>query len=303
MRMTGNARGIAAMIASMGLFVLNDAAMKMATAHMPVAEAVMLRGLVAMPLIFATIWARGEQRTLRRVFAPQIMLRGAFDAVNAMMFLTALTMMTLADDVAIQQIVPLLMIAYAALVLREKIGARKLLAIGAGLCGALLIANPGGRGLGLESLLAFGAALAVAGRDLTTRYIDKAIPSLVVTLAATIVLTLGAAGFAVTGPWIAPDAGALLLVAVSAVLITAALVAVNEAFRSGDVQCVAPFYYMQTAFAVIATYAIFGEVPAPLALAGMALVVAAGLLAMLPNPPEARASMRHPLRAERGAKQ
>jgi drug/metabolite transporter (DMT)-like permease len=176
------------------------------------------------------------------------------------------------------------MIVYAAVVLRERIGWQRMLTIGAGLCGALLIASPTGQGLGWEAMLAFGAALAVAGRDLTTRYIDKAIPSLVVTLTATIVLTLGAAGFAISGPWVTPDAGVLLLVAVSAVLITAALVAVNEAFRFGDVQCVAPFYYMQTAFALIATYVIFGVVPAPLALAGMALVVVAGLFVMLPTP-------------------
>jgi drug/metabolite transporter (DMT)-like permease len=274
-------RGMAAMIASMGLFVLNDAAMKLATVDIPVAEAVMLRGALAAPLILAVIWLRGEQRFLRYLCAPVIVLRAGFDAANAMMFLTALTMMSLADDVAIQQIVPLLMVVYAAIVLRERIGWASALTICIGLCGALLIANPSGKGFGLEAMLAFGAALAVAGRDLTTRHIDKAIPSLVLTLTATLVLTLGAAAYAAFGPWVASDSRTLMLLALSAVLITAALVAVTEAFRHGEVQAIAPLYYMQTVFALIATYAIFGVVPASPALAGMALVVAAGLFVMM----------------------
>jgi drug/metabolite transporter (DMT)-like permease len=283
-------RGMAAMIASMGLFVLNDAAMKIATVDVPVAEAVMLRGALAAPLIAAVIWARREQRFLRCLCAPVIVLRAGFDAANAMMFLTALTMMTLADDVAIQQIVPLLMIVYAAVFLREKIGGLNMLTICIGLGGALLIASPSGEGLGMEAVLAFGAALAVAGRDLTTRHIDKAIPSLVLTLTATIVLTLGAAAFAVFGAWVTPGVQSLLLLALSAVLITAALVAVTEAFRLGEVQAIAPLYYMQTVFALIATYVIFGVVPASPALAGMALVVAAGLFVMLRPQEERRAA-------------
>jgi drug/metabolite transporter (DMT)-like permease len=279
----GSVHGIAAMLAAMALFVLNDATMKMAAKAMPVSEVVFLRGLMATPLIVAAIVARGEARYLLRAFQPVILLRAGFDTLNAMMFLTALTLLSLADDVAIQQIVPLIMTAYAALVLRERITKTQFIAIAAGFFGALLVANPGGEGFGLGALLAFGAAFAVAGRDLTTRSIESTIPSLVVTLSATIVLTIAAGGFAAFDAWIPPAPGAAPLLAAAAVLITAALVAITQAFRWAPVHAVAPFYYAQTVFAVIATAVIFGQMPRPLAVAGMGLVIAAGLFVLRTN--------------------
>jgi drug/metabolite transporter (DMT)-like permease len=289
-----NGRGVVAMIVAMGLFVLNDAAMKIATTSMPVSEAVALRGVFASALILVAIGARREGASLRRAADLAILLRAGFDTLNAIAFLTALTMMTLADDIAIQQIVPLLMTAYAAMALRERVTWRKWLAMGAGFTGALLVANPSGQGFGLGAVLAFAATLAVAGRDLTTRHIDKNVPLLVVTLSATITLTVAAAAFAVLGDWTAPSGSAAPILGLAAVLITFALLAVAQAFRWAQVQAVAPFYYAQTIFAVLATYFIFGVAPAPLSIMGMVLVVAAGLyvIGAARRPDHARMKLR-----------
>jgi drug/metabolite transporter (DMT)-like permease len=275
-----NAHAITAMTAAMALFVLNNAAMKLAAAAMPVSQAVTLRGLMAIPLILAVIGWRGEAKWLPHVVQPVILLRALFDTLNALMFLSALTVMSLADDVAIQQIVPLLIIAYAALAWRQRIGWPQLLAILAGLAGALLIARPTGAGLQSGALLAFGATLAVAGRDIATAYIDRKVPSLVATLSATILLTLAAAAFAPFDDWVMPEAKALPLLAAAAVLITSALVAVTLAFRWAKVHVVTPFYYLQTVFAVGVTYVVFGTAPSAVTLAGMTLVILAGLAAL-----------------------
>jgi drug/metabolite transporter (DMT)-like permease len=277
MRDSDKVRGACAMIAAMALFVLNNSIMKLATVDMPVSEAVVIRGLVAALLILGVMCARGQLHLLRLVANPPVLLRAAFDSINAIAFLTALTLMSLADDVSIQQTVPLMMTAYAALVLRERVGWRKWCAIGAGLVGALLIANPTGNHPIGGTAMAFCAALAVTGRDITTRHIDKAIPLLLVTLSAALVLTLAAAPFALIDVWTMPKNEDVCLLGVAAALITLALVTVGEAFRRAPVHTLAPFYYAQTVFAVFATYVFFGITPRPLSVVGMALVIATGL--------------------------
>jgi drug/metabolite transporter (DMT)-like permease len=277
MRNSDKVRGAWAMIAAMALFVLNNTVMKLATGNMPVSEAVMIRGLLSALLILVVMRARRQLHFLRLMTSPLVLLRAAFDSINAVAFLTALTLMSLADDVSIQQTVPLLMTAYAALVLRERVSWRKWIAVGAGLTGALLIANPTGSHPIGGTAMAFCAALAVTGRDITTRHIDKSVPLLLVTLCAALVLTLAAAALALTDVWTIPRHEDLWLLGAAAALITLALVTIGEAFRRAPVHTLAPFYYAQTVFAVFATYVFFGVSPRALSVVGMALVVATGL--------------------------
>ena len=49
------------------------------------------------------------------------------------------------------------------------------------------------------------------------------------------------------------------------------------AYRAGDVQFVAPFYYSASLWSLIAGLVVFGQLPNTLALAGMALIVLAGV--------------------------
>jgi drug/metabolite transporter (DMT)-like permease len=273
------------MIAAMALFVLNNSVMKLATGNMPVSEAVTIRGIVATLLILGVMGARGQLHFLRLMTNAPVLLRAAFDSINAVAFLTALTLMPLANDVSIQQTVPLFMTAYAALVLRERVSWRKWLAIGAGLIGALLIANPNGNHSIAGIAMAFCAALAVTGRDIATRHIDKSVPLLLVTLTAALVLTLAAAVLALFDVWTMPKKEDLCLLGAAAALITLALAMVGEAFRRAPVHTLAPLYYAQIVFAVFATYVFFGITPGALSVAGMALVVAMGLYVSRTEPP------------------
>ena len=49
------------------------------------------------------------------------------------------------------------------------------------------------------------------------------------------------------------------------------------AYRVGPTQVVAPFYYTFTLWAVISGLLVFGQLPGPLALAGIVLIVPSGL--------------------------
>ena len=50
------------------------------------------------------------------------------------------------------------------------------------------------------------------------------------------------------------------------------------AFKIGPVRSVAPFMYSLILWAVLSSVVLFGDIPNALAVAGMALIIAAGLL-------------------------
>jgi S-adenosylmethionine uptake transporter len=66
-------------------------------------------------------------------------MRTLADVASAYFFLTALLNMPLADATAIIQVLPLTVTLGAALLFREKVGWRRLLAIGGGFIGVMLI--------------------------------------------------------------------------------------------------------------------------------------------------------------------
>ena len=160
----GNARAVAAVVASMGLFVVNDAFVKMAAASLPVSEVVALRGLFANLLLFCLLALRGELASVRQTLTPLIGLRGVIEFSGAFVFISALPFNSLANLTAIQQIVPLLMTAFAALFLRETVSPARISAVVLSFAGALLIAQPDASGMSLGSLAAFYCAFAVCGR-------------------------------------------------------------------------------------------------------------------------------------------
>ena len=279
----GNARAVAAVVASMGLFVVNDAFVKMAAASLPVSEVVALRGLFASLLLFCLLALRGELASVRQTVTPLIGLRGVIDFSGAFVFISALPFNSLANLTAIQQIVPLLMTAFAALFLRETVSPARISAVVLGFAGALLIAQPDASGMSLGSLAAFYCAFAVCGRDLLARRIDHRVSALALAFITALTVFACTVLFALIrqSAWSMPAATALAQCACAGVLVGLAQVAIVIAMRSGEVRAVAPFYYSQTLFGLIFSFLLFNDVPNALALLGMALIVAAGLYVVL----------------------
>ena len=274
-----NARAVAAVVAAMGLFVVNDAFLKMASASLPVSESVALRGAFASLSLLGVLAARGELATLQSTATPIIGLRGVIEFSGAFVFISALPFNSLANLTAIQQIVPLLMTAFAALVLREHVSLARASAVLIGFAGALMIAQPDASGFSLGSLAAFYCAFAVCGRDLLARRIGVRVTSLALAFATAFIVFVSTLIYAAVtrATWAAPSPAALLQCACAGLLVGLAHVAIAVAMRGGEVRAVAPFYYSQTLFGLIFSFLFFNDVPNALALFGMALIAAAGI--------------------------
>ena len=271
-------RGALYMSLAMAAFTVNDTCMKSVTAEMPLYQAITLRGIVTMIALFIIARQRGGLRLgMARGDARLLGWRTLGEVGGTLTFLTALRHMPLANLSAIMQSLPLAVTLSAAIALHEPVGWRRMAAIATGFLGVLMIVRPGTEGFDIWSLIALGSVAFVVLRDLTTRRLSSAVPSVTVAfLAATAVTASGVALSPLSG-WVAVQpAAAVLLLAAGGFLIVGYL-SVVMAMRVGDIATVAPFRYTALIFAIALGWIIFGHLPGPMTLAGAAIIVASGI--------------------------
>lgn len=270
-------RGIAAMTASQAVFVGNDTFTKLASEAIPATEIMALRGVFASLIVLAIAWRLGALRGREAIGNRLVLSRAGLEAVLAYVFLTALPHIALGDITVILQSTPLILVAMGALALGERVGWRRWSAVIAGFLGVLLIVRPTGAAFNVHTLLALAAALLVAFRDVLTRRIAGAIPSILVTLVTT--LTVALAGFAGAAfeAWSFPSARIVTYLAASALFVAAGNYLVIAALREADVSAVSPYRYSAVLWAMAMGFLVWGDVPDGLAFAGAGLVIGAGL--------------------------
>ncbi|MGZ2256246.1 DMT family transporter [Roseobacter sp. A03A-229] len=277
-----NAIGALLMVASMACFTINDALLKATGGAVPLFQLLALRGVLATALIAGLAWSRGAfEAPIARQDRGWIGLRSASEVGAAYFFMTALLNMPLANITAILQILPLTVTLCSALIFREAVGWRRMTAIAVGFCGMLLIVRPGTEGFTIWSVYALVAVVCVTARDLITRRISPAAPSLLVTFSASLGVMLAAGAASLTTAWVPLTVPLGLLIAASSVFIVGGYYFSVQVMRQGDVSFVAPFRYTGLLWALILGWLVFGEWPTALTLLGAGIIVGASAYTMV----------------------
>ncbi|MGA0561331.1 DMT family transporter [Ancylobacter sp. VNQ12] len=294
-------RGILLMIAGSSIFATNDAFSKLALAHIPPTQVLAVRGVMAGVFLLGLLAWKGELPALRFAFDRRVLLRAVAEAGVAILFITAIITMSLGDAAAIIQVAPLVTMAVAVLFLGSRIGWSQWLAVLVGFLGVTLIIKPGTSAFDAMALLPLGSALLVALRDFVTGSIGRHVPTLVVTLATTFVgMLLGFGGGLVEG-WQPLDLVTLgYLFGGSVTLISGHMLTI-AAFRGNDPAAIAPFRYAAVVCSVGLSAWLFGAMPDLVSIAGIALIMAAGLYAMRQHRPAPRAVPAPPVEEPRKA--
>jgi drug/metabolite transporter (DMT)-like permease len=273
--------GILAMVLSMGLFIASDSASKFAFDQVPVFQVVMLRALAAALICTVIILALGQGGALAHAFNPWALARGFCEVGANLGFTLAILRLPIADVTAIAQTAPLLVLLGASLIWGERIGPLRLVLIGIGVTGALLVAQPGSTAFSPYALLGFVVAACAATRDLLTRKVPPQVPAPVVALSVLLILAIaGTLGMVAFETPVMPDATSAALLVAAGALMVGGHVGVFLAYKLASARTVAPFMYALTLWAVLASIVLFGEWPNGLAVIGMILIVSAGLLAI-----------------------
>ncbi|WP_372614997.1 DMT family transporter [Aquicoccus sp.] len=276
-----NLRGAGLMVVSMAAFTFNDVCMKALSGQIPLFQAIFMRGFLTCLLI----WMVGRQMGAIRIgFSRRdwglIALRSGAEIGATFFFLTALFHMPIANVTAILQALPLTVALAATLFFREPLGWRRLAAIGVGFGGVMLIVRPGADGFSVYSLYALAAVGFVTLRDLTARRLSPGVPSITVALITALVITVAGGLVSTVQGWAPVDGRALGLIALAASFILVGYLASVAVMRVGEIGFIAPFRYTGLIWALILGFLVFGDWPAPLTLAGAAIVVAMGLFTL-----------------------
>jgi len=288
-----NLRGGAYMGVAMAAFTLGDTAMKLVTETLPLFQTIALRGglsvaVLAMLALRAGVFRLPDSPADRQRLA----MRTVAEVLATLLFMGALMHMPLANLSAILQMLPLAVTLGAALAFREPIGWRRLLAIFVGFCGVLLIIRPGSAGFDIWSVVGLGSVACVVVRDLVTRRMTSALPSVLVALAAGVgVALMGLAGMAVTG-WQPVDLREAALVGFAAMALIVGYLTSIKTMRVGEIGFVAPFRYTALIWAILLGWTVFGTLPDLLTLVGAAVVIGTGIFTLYRERRIARALRR-----------
>jgi drug/metabolite transporter (DMT)-like permease len=279
---TSSLSGIAAMLAATGSFVVCDSFMKLATADLPPFEVLFLRGVAASFACGLLVVLLGDGRAISSALHPRPLLRAAAETLSVLCYIVALARLPIADVIAILQTAPLILILAVAFLLRERVGAVRIVLALVGFAGAFLVAQPGSAGISSATLLSFASAVLIAARDLVGRDVPARIPVMVVTFATNVMVMVVAAGMSLSfESWQAPRDWHLAFLGFAGLFVTLGHVGLLLAYRLGRTAAVAPFFYSFALWAVLSGLFVFGALPNVLALAGIALIAGSGVAIVL----------------------
>lgn len=265
------------MVIASGLVTVQDAMVKWIAQSYPVGQVMTLRGVFVIAVV--VLWAKATHRTGQlRVSNWNLQLtRGTLMSISTFLFVTGLTLMPIADAIAIAFAGPVIATALAALLLNESIRWRRWTAIIIGFAGVVVMLRPTPELIRLVALVPLLAALVGAFRDIITRKMGTGGEStLAIMLVSTTVVTVGGLLTIPLG-WVSVDIGDLGWFIASALLVALAQPLMIESFRLGEVGLVAPFKYTSLVWAVLLGLLVWGDLPDAWTWVGSTLVVGSGL--------------------------
>ncbi|WP_186397754.1 DMT family transporter [Stappia sp. P2PMeth1] len=275
--------GIALKVASALVFTGMVAMVKLLDGVYPVGEVIFARSFFGMlPVLLVIAW-QGRVSDAFVTRRPWGHISRALVGGTAMsLWFAALALLPLPDATAIGFSAPLMTVALAAVILREKVRAYRWSAVAVGFLGILIILSPHLSGAApteeasLGAMLAFASAIFMALAMITVRRLTSTerTSTIVVWFAGvTSVFALMSAPFG----WVMPDAtDAVMLVAiglsggVGQILLT-------QSYRYADASTIAPFEYTTMLWTVLVGWIVFAEVPTLEVIGGAAIVIGAGV--------------------------
>jgi drug/metabolite transporter (DMT)-like permease len=274
-----NLRGIVLLVFAMACFAIEDLFIKTASDTQSTGQILFLIGIGG--ALFFGIYARvvGQKLIQPAALHRTVIYRNIGEIIGTLCFVTAISVSALSTSTAIFQATPLATTLGAALFLKEPVGWRRWSAIIVGFMGVMLIIRPGSAAFEPASLLALGAVLGLAARDLSTRVLPKEVSTLAISCYA--FLAIGIAGpilMLVLGTPIAPmDATQWKLIGAALVFSLMGYYALTAAMRLGEMGVIMPFRYTRLIFAMIIGLTFFDERPDALTYLGAAIIIASGI--------------------------
>ncbi len=290
-------RGVIMIIAAALTISIQDVVFKLFSSELTLWQIFALRGLVAIPLLMALLWARGIHRG---VFVQALglwpLLRALFITTTFLAFYAAIPFLSLSTVGAANYIAPIFVALLSAYAIREPVSPLGWLGVLLGFVGVVLLLRPGTDVFSLWSLLPIVGAAFYALAHITTRAKCQDTPLAAISLSQNIVMMLAGLFVTMLLIWVKPqgqlfnaypyifgawsdvaltDTLVLLVLAGFTILISILLAA---AYQTAPPAVISTFEYSYLVFVAIWDIVFFGIVPTYSSTIGMVLIVVAGLM-------------------------
>lgn len=287
-----------AIVLTVFVLSLGDAIIKLVSAEFPLWQIFVMRSFIAVPVLVAVIRIRYRSVSLKPRRLGWTVLRSLMLTFMWVAYYSALPNLALTVAAAAFYTSPLFITLFAALFIGDKVGTRGWIAVSIGFCGVLLILRPEANDFNAYALLPFVAAILYALAMIITRTKCKREAPLVLSLGLNVsfvgvgaIATLSIAFWGVSnaetanypfllGPWTSMGANEWLVMGLLAIAIIIGSIGAAIAYQVGPSSIVATYDFSYLAFAAVWGLLFFSEVPDVITVGGMALIVAAGLLAV-----------------------
>ena len=278
-------RGVLLMIAFCLVVPLLDVFSKLAAERIPVAQITTARFLLQSLFMCPVLFYLGKSFSVPIALLPMLFLRAVFLIFSTFFFVTAISVMPLADALAIVFIEPFIILLFGKFVLRETVGVRRLGACLIGFVGVLLVIQPSFAAFGYVAFLPLIVAFSFAFYMLITRSLSTKVDVVsmqfqTANLGAIIcvpVLVLGGAFSIEALTYVRPaPLFALWLVGVG-FFASFSHFLMSLALQYAPSSTLAPLHYIELVMAGVLGYLIFSDVPNTFALCGMVIVILSGL--------------------------
>ena len=290
----------AMLILALGTLVitLQDPIIKATMGTYPVAEAITIRSVVALPIFFVLLHRLGGWRVAFQGNTRQSIIRALLFMIAYTTYFLAFPAMPLADVVALYFTAPLFVVLLSRPYLGEHQSASRWIAVLIGFAGALVVAQPGTGGIGWAALLPVSAAALYAFGQLMSRRYGEGTSATVMSfhqnsvyLICALLFSFIAMPFATTPgatgsmafllrAWVMPDAKDLILLGLCGPIAVGGTILLTKAYREAPPGAVTPIEYLALIWDTLWGFAIFGEIPNGATIVGAILIIASGIFAV-----------------------
>jgi drug/metabolite transporter (DMT)-like permease len=288
-------KGVLYLLGGGGVFLFQDLVIKTISGQYPLPEVLAIRCVVAYLALALLIHYDGGFRGIRTRHLRLQLLRAGMLFASYTCYYLSLAALPLAEAVAINFSAPLIIVALSGPILKEKAGRQRWLAVLVGFGGVLVMLRPGTGAFDLAALLPVGAAATYAVAQILARHLGASDRASVMAFyqnsanfmgAILLGLLFGSGAYAESAHpsmqfllrgWTMPPGLDLLMIASTGLVAAVGSWALTNAYRLAEANVVAPFEYTTIVWAVLAGFLVWGEVPDGYTIAGILLVVGAGI--------------------------
>lgn len=273
--------GIALMISAVSLFSVMDSGAKYLAERYPFVLVTWARfffNVLVMLVVLGPVF-RGRLIRTRR---PRLQIvRGLALGLSSVLFVAALPHMRLADASAVTFLTPMLVTLGAVFAFGQRALPGTWAALAVSFIGVLLVIQPGGSTFTWWALLPLGTAICAATYQLLTSRvagIDSGTTSLFI--GALVALALMTIPVLFVWEWPRSASDAVLFVAIGTIGALSHYLIIRS-FEYAPAATLAPYAYLQIVAALVLGFVVFGNIPGLLAIGGIGLIVATGVVMAL----------------------